>query len=294
MPCEPAEAGRLLEKKLLALSGNPALPASLVCLVAATCREQLDARIASSVQLREEMLATSERNLRGAPLLPREAFPVDRAQAQVLFRRLEGLASEFEPHLAASVAIIVAARDSGDLDLEDAFARFLGGDDAYFAAFGQRTPKAPRLLNFLVQASLTPQLAAVGEAAYAFFPQDRTWNFGHCPVCASQPLLARMINREGARGLTCSFCQVEYRAKRLMCPYCGEEDPARLELFTAAEVPGFAVQVCLSCKSYLKTVDFRDFDRPSLPVLDDLESLPLDLAAQSRGFVRPVLSAWGF
>lgn len=294
MRCEPEKARHLLEKKLLALAGCNALPASLVCLVAATCREQLEARIASSVQLTEDRLAASERNLRGAPLLPREAFPLDLEQAQSLFQRLEGLASECEPHLASSVAAIAAARNSGDLNLKEAFAKFVGGDDAYFAAVGQRTPNAPRLLNFLVQASLTPQLAAVGEAAYAFFPQDRTWNFGHCPVCASQPLLARMINREGARGLTCSFCQVEYRAKRLMCPYCGEEDPARLELFTAAEVPGFAVQVCLSCKSYLKTVDFRDFDRPSLPVLDDLESLPLDLAAQSRGFVRPVLSAWGF
>lgn len=294
MPFEPGEARRLLEKKLRALSDNPVLPASLVRLATATCREQLEARIGTATTVTAAMPVPDERNLRGAPLLPREAFPVDLVQARELFDRMGRIAAASESHLAEALETIATALAAGDLDLGEAFTRFLAGDDAFFAVFGQRTPKAPRLLNFLVQASLGPQLAAVGEAAYASYPQDRSWNFGHCPVCASQPLLARLINREGARGLTCSFCQVEYRAKRLQCPYCGEEEPAKLEMFTAPEVPGFAVQVCLSCNSYLKTVDFREFDRPSLPILDDLESLSLDLAAQGRGFVRPVLSAWGF
>lgn len=294
MPFEADKAHRLLEKKLHALSTNPALPESLVRLAADTCREQLQARMAVEVKVTADMLADRERNLRGAPLLPREAFPFAPEPARELFRRLGEVAGAGAPHLASGVAAVTAALAARELDLDDAFVRFLAGDDAFFAAQGARTPDAPRLLHFLVQASLVPQLAAVGEAAYAFFPGDRTWNFGHCPVCASQPLLARIVNRDGARSLTCSFCQVEYRARRLLCPYCGEEDATRLDMFTAEEIPGFAVQVCQSCNSYLKTVDFREFDRPSLPVLDDLESLALDLAAQGRGHTRPVLSAWGF
>jgi FdhE protein len=294
MPFDFGEARRLLEKKLSALSGNAVLPSSMVSLAAAASREQLAARAVALVTVTADMLTPTERNLLGAPLLPREAFPLDLGRVEALFDRLGHLAGECEPHLAASMAVIIEALGAGALDLGQAVTRHLAGDDAFFAAFGQRTPKAPRLLNFLVQAALTPQLAAVSEAAYAFFPKDRTWNFGHCPVCASPPLLARVVSREGARGLTCSFCQLEYRAKRLLCPYCGEEDPSRLEMFTAEEVPGYAVQVCLTCNSYLKAADFRDFDRVSIPVLDDLESLPLDLAAQGRGFVRPVLSAWGF
>jgi FdhE protein len=294
MPFDVEEASRLLEKKLTVLAGNAVLPAAMVCLAGTTSREQLLARAVETPAITAGMLTETERNLRGAPLLSREAFPVDRQRAETLFYRLARLAGSCEPHLDASMAVVLAALESGELDLDRAFTRFLAGDDAFFAAFGQRTPQAPRLLNFLVQASLSPQLVAVAEAAYAFFPKDRTWNFGHCPVCASPPLMARLVNREGARALTCSFCQLEYRAKRLMCPYCGEEDPSRLEMFSAPEVPGFAVQVCLRCNSYLKTTDFREFDRPSLPALDDLESLTLDLAAQGRGFVRPVLSAWGF
>ena len=39
---------------------------------------------------------------------------------------------------------------------------------------------------------------------------------------------------------------------------------------------------------------FRQLDRPSLPLLDDLESIALDIRAQNQGLARPVLSAWGF
>ncbi|GAB7078370.1 formate dehydrogenase accessory protein FdhE [Megalodesulfovibrio paquesii] len=294
MPFDFEKTTQLLEKKLQAMSGSAALPEMLLRLASETYRQQMEARRAVQVQLSATMLAEKERNLQGAPLLAREEFPVDMPQALALFERLGQLASECGPQLASSVERLNAMAASGELDVKHAIGRALAGDEAYFQAMGEQTPEAPRTLRFLIQASLAPQLAAVGEAAYAHFPKDRTWNFGHCPVCASPPLLARMINREGARGLTCSFCQVEYRAKRLLCPYCGEEDPERLDLFTADELPGFAVQVCSQCNSYLKTVDFRDYDRPSLPVLDDLESLALDMIAQQRGHVRPVPSAWGF
>jgi FdhE protein len=294
MPFDPAEAARLLEKKLVALKRQTVLPSPMLRLVAAVSRLQLEARTGETVVLAPGLLEDTERNLRGAPLLPREAFPVALDRAVALFDRLAGLIGESESHLAAVLAVITGALASGELVRDQILTRHMAGDEAFFAAFGERTRRAPRLLNFLAQAALTPQLAAVSEAAYAHFPKERGWNFGHCPVCASPPLIARLVGREGARSLTCSFCQLEYRAKRLLCPYCGEEDHSRLEMFTSPGEPGYAVQVCLRCKSYLKTADFRDLDRPSLPVLDDLESLTLDLAAQSQGYVRPVLSAWGF
>lgn len=294
MPFDPGEAGRLLEKKLAALQRQTMLPSPMLRLVAAVSRMQLEARAGESVVIDANRLESTERNLCGAPLLPREAFPVSLDRAAALFDRLGRLVGESEPHLAESLAVITGVLNSGELRLDQILKRYLTGDDAFFAAFGERTPRAPRLLNFLAQAALTPQLAAVSEAAYAAFPKDRSWNFGHCPVCASPPLVARLKGREGARYLTCSFCQLEYRAKRLLCPYCGEEDHTQLELFTSPDEPGYAVQVCLHCKAYLKTADFRELDRPSVPVLDDLESLTLDLAAQSQGYTRPVLSAWGF
>ena len=49
-----------------------------------------------------------------------------------------------------------------------------------------------------------------------------------------------------------------------------------------------------SCKSYIKIADFREFfGRESIPALDDLESLPLDIAAQNEDFHRVAPSEWG-
>lgn len=294
MPFAAVTAGRLLDKKLAAIARKTVLPAPMIALVAATCRAQLAEREACAVTLDPGCLEDLERVLRGAPLLPRHAFPVDIPRAGAFFTGLSGLVRESEPHLAEAMAVIDAAHSSGELDLGVAFARHMDGDDSFFADFGEKTPQAPRLLGFLVQAALSPQLEAIGEAAYAHFPVERSWNFGQCPVCASPPLMARLVGKSGARHLTCSFCRLEYRAKRLLCPYCGEEDHKLLEVFTAPDEPGYAVHVCLRCKNYIKTADFRELDRPSLPILDDLESLTLDLAARNQGYTRPVLSAWGF
>jgi FdhE protein len=54
------------------------------------------------------------------------------------------------------------------------------------------------------------------------------------------------------------------------------------------------VDVCAACRRYVKAADFRALDKVSVPVLDDLESLALDILAREAGFERPVLSAWGF
>lgn len=294
MPFDAPKASRLLEKKLAAMAGRTVLPAAMLRLVADTSRAQLAARTEATPRITADMIGDVERVLRGAPMLSREAFPVDAARAEALFVDLARLVRASEPSLAESMAAVDAALARGEPDLPTAFSRHLAGDDAFFAAFGQATPHAPRLLGFLVQAALTPQLAAIAEAAYAHFPADRVWNFGQCPVCASPPYMARLVGQVGARHLSCSFCQLEYRAKRLMCPYCGEEDHTKLEVFTAPDEPGYAVHVCLRCKNYIKTADFRELDRPSLPALDDLDSLTLDLAAKGQGYGRPVLSAWGF
>lgn len=294
MPFDAAAAGRLLEKKLADIARKTVLPEPMITLVAATSRAQLEQRASLDIPVDPALLEDAERALRGAPMLARDAFPVDFGRARELFDRLSGIVRESEPHLAGGMAVIDAACASGELDVTVAFSRHMAGDDTFFAAFGEKTPSAPRLLGFLAQAALAPQLAAIGEAVYAHFPAERTWSFGQCPVCGSPPLMARLVGKVGARHLTCSYCQLEYRAKRLMCPYCGEEDHKLLEVFTSPDEPGYAVHVCLRCNNYIKTTDFRDLDRPSIPVLDDLESLTLDLAARNQGYNRPVLSAWGF
>lgn len=295
MNLDPTRRQARLDKKIAALRKREFLPASLIDLVAQTAAMQIEAAASLDIAFPEpDVLAPAERFLRGVPMLDRELFPFDAGATRALFDKLLAMVAAPDCELAPSGQIVRKALEDGELDLDAAIAGHLSGDGAYAMEFGEKTPDAPRLLNYLVQASLGPSLEAVGARVYESYPKDRSWEFGHCPVCGAPPLIARLKDKEGRRFLTCSFCHLEYRAKRISCPYCGEEDFKKLEYFTAEEEPGYQVHVCKTCNKYVKTVDFRNFDRPSLPVLDDLESLTLDMAAQKRGFSRPVLSAWGF
>lgn len=289
----------LYTKKLNALGTIEGLPAGLVALVSGTIERQLATK-AKLIEKKErdddltERLEDVEKVLRGASLFPRELFFVDRVIATELFEALSELAADSSPALAQAVSLTAMARQQGEFDLASAMDAHLAGDDRFFQTVGSLTPQTPRFIGFLVQAAMSPGLEILGERIYARFPKDRTWTHGHCPVCGSPPLMSRLLGKEGARHLTCSFCHVEYRARRLMCPYCGEDDAKKLDYFTTPDEPGYRVDTCSTCKQYIKTTDFRNFDRPSQPLLDDLESLALDIAVQKRGFSRPVLSAWGF
>ncbi len=117
---------------------------------------------------------------------------------------------------------------------------------------------------------------------------------GTCPICGSLPLISSLNEKEGFRHATCSFCRHDYRIKRIACPVCGEEEQKKLTFFTVDEEPGFRVDVCDTCKTYIKTIDFRELDRIAVPVLDDLDSLALDYVAAGQGYKRATMSAWGF
>lgn len=289
------EEKKLIEKKIQALRQSPSIPGPLLELVADAALMVHEAKSGVNVVVPERSALTElEKNLQGAPLLPREAFTFDAQAGRALFEALLTRTGQAGEHLKKAGDALTAAIDGGDFDPLAAMLAVIEDDEDYFLRSGEITPTAPRLAAFLAFSAVSPSLSVLAEAVHAHFPKDRHWNFGHCPVCGQAPYIARLIGKEGARHLNCSFCHLEYRAKRLMCPYCGEEDTAKLGYFTAKEMPGYAVNICETCKTYVKTVDFREFDRPSWPLLDDLESLALDLAAEKKGYRRPVLSAWGF
>lgn len=286
---------RRLERKLASLAKKGFLPEGLLDMIGRTARLQLEARREASVSLSDNAdLASAARVALGAPVLPRGEFVFDREQARRLFGDLLRVAADTGGPLAEGAEVVRKAVESGELEPEQAFARFLDGDDAWFQDWGQKTPGAPRLLSFLAQASLTPSLRAAAAAVAGQAKLDTARNNGHCPVCGSLPYMGGLREKEGFRYLCCSFCQSEYRAPRLACPFCGEDNHEHLEYFTSPDEPGFRVELCHSCKRYVKTSDFRDLDRASLPGLDDLESLALDILAREQGYVRPTLSAWGF
>jgi formate dehydrogenase accessory protein FdhE len=136
--------------------------------------------------------------------------------------------------------------------------------------------------DFFARAFLQPYAAAVREQA------GLKWNGPTayaCPFCKRKPALGvlRPLGEGGQRLLMCSLCFGEWEFRRILCPGCGEGDPAKLPVYTAEELQHVRVECCDSCKTYIKTVDFTK-SALGEPIVDEIASVPLDLWAQGRGY----------
>lgn len=287
------KAQTLLAKRVAACRAKGVLPAELLDLVSHVYALQLTARDQAQVSLPEALPDPMQRS-QGAPLVDRAGFPFDRVQALELFPKLMGVVSATSAALAEACAVIATAVEDKSLNLDQAMQAHLRGDESFFASWAARTPTTPRILPMLVQAAMTPSIERAAELLTAVLDREATWPHGHCPVCGSLPILSDLREKEGFRFHVCGFCHAEYRATRMQCPYCLETDTAKLEFYSAQEEPGFRINACKSCNMYVKVTDFRGMDRRGLPLIDDLDSLSLDILAREKKFKRPTLSAWGF
>lgn len=165
--------------------------------------------------------------------------------------------------------------------------------EGFFIEWEREHPDAPSLFRFVVRSAVMPSLTLTGRLLGEKHGGD-AWPHGHCPVCGSLPLIGRLMDGEGARRHTCSFCAFEYRVPRIGCPFCLSNACDGSRYYASEEEPGYRIDVCDACGNYLKIADLRRFDRAWMPLLDDLASLTLDMYARQMGYNRPTLSAWGF
>jgi FdhE protein len=108
-----------------------------------------------------------------------------------------------------------------------------------------------------------------------------------CPFCNRKPTLAVLRPQgDGARrNLVCGFCLCEWEFRRIVCAACGQEDQAKLPVYTAEQFPHLRVECCDACHTYIKSVDLTKNGLAD-PLVDELASVPLDLWAQEHGYAK--------
>lgn len=140
--------------------------------------------------------------------------------------------------------------------------------------------------DYLSRAALRPYVAVLRRWNVA---PNRPHRPGRCPFCGGAPSLGALRDggeMEGARRfLVCALCGEEWAFARLRCPACSEEDPYKLPSFRADTHAGVRIEVCETCRRYVKSFDLSEDARP-IPEVDDLLSLSLDLWARAQGFER--------
>ncbi len=242
----------------------------------------------------QEQLASSEAHFQGASLLPREFFPLDKEGANSLGAAIIKGVADVVPTLAPHAKSLAHLLEKNGDFFTEACIAVIQDNAEFFSPWEEEHSEAPGFFRFVAQSSVMPSAMLTAQLLASHHSGKATWTHGHCPLCGSQPLMGQLATAEGMRLHTCAFCFFEYRVPRIGCPFCLNASPDNSEYYMAEEEPGYQIEVCNSCKSYIKLADFRTLDRQYIPVLDDLESLTLDLHARRMGYTRLTLSAWGF
>ena len=219
----------------------------------------------------------TEHRAERAPLLHGAQIGVDERPVRNFVRRLARLAALKDgeiPNRREAVRLVEAAICQDDARIE-ALAR---GD--------------PSTLRVVAQIAAVPLLVAAAQSVGAALSAD--WWEGYCPVCGAWPTLAEFRGLERKRWLRCGRCATAWELPWLRCAFCGETNHEHLGyLAPEAGETSRKVEVCDTCKGYLKAQPTVS----ALPwwgvVLGDAETVALDVAALDRGYHRPESPGFG-
>ena len=152
-------------------------------------------------------------------------------------------------------------------------------------------PDLSAMDGFLARACLQP----IAENIQLHMPVEPNYSNHLCPVCGGVPQLA-VLRPEGegaSRWLLCSFCLREWLFRRIVCPWCGEEDKEKLPRYSAEECAHVLVEACDTCKRYLKAVDMT-IDGHAEPLVDEAALAVLDMWVNDRGYTKISQNLIGF
>jgi formate dehydrogenase maturation protein FdhE len=148
------------------------------------------------------------------------------------------------------------------------------------APFKAPPPADPTPAEALIRLALSPYLQRAAEVVLPLLDLSR-WGRGYCPVCGGQPHFAA-LRGEGERSLLCSRCGAEWPFARMGCPFCGNADHSQLNYYPSQDGV-YRLYVCLACRRYLKTIDFRQAEGRVLAV-EPILTVGMDLSARKEGY----------
>ena len=196
----------------------------------------------------------------------------------------------------AGAAQAIQAAFDGQLDPASVISACFGRDQNRVRALAEHASVTPDLLWLVAELSVAPlahllQRNIFGDAAVAagtpLGDALARWDRGFCPACGSWPAL--MEAGEAGHTLRCSFCAAAWDVAGRACLFCGESGETLATLTPDASRPGRTVDLCGTCRGYVKTVDSEASLPFPLGALADLESMDLDLAAMQHGCARPTI-----
>ena len=140
-----------------------------------------------------------------------------------------------------------------------------------------------RVFYFLVTQAFSPFLQSYAQKIGEVVDLSG-WLRGVCPICGKEPMIARLEEETGRRWLFCPLCHTEWLFKRLVCPFCENDEQESLRYFFVENDQAHRIDVCDKCKRYIKTIDLRKTDNAMNLFVENLSTLALDIVADREGF----------
>ncbi len=230
---------------------------------------------------------------RGVPLLAAEPIPIPlHVLKHALLKLCDALARGGAGDAAAHIRQSI---ESGQMDAGSLLTASLARNQEAIRSGATHRGLAPDLVWLLAELAASPfahalQVALLAPKSSSLDPMAEpreSWSQGYCAVCGSWPALAEFA--DGHRVMRCSFCAAAWELNAYGCIYCGDAGEAFLTAAPNEERKGRRVEVCGTCRGYLKTVDVAALSPFPLLSIHDMETMDLDLAAMEHGYARPAM-----
>jgi FdhE protein len=217
-----------------------------------------------------------------APLLEGASVRVDGRRVRKLMRDLIHTAASTRDDESISTTRLNGRRLDAVALLQAAIVR---GDETV-ARTALRVGMEPQALGVIAQLAAIPLLHACAQGWRERIPS--AWTQGYCPICGAWPALAELRGLDRSRRLRCGRCASDWPVPVLQCAYCGENNHDQLGTLTLEDEPQTRrVEVCYTCKGYLKAFTTLRPMTLRAVAMTDLASVDLDLIAQERDYSRP-------
>ena len=205
-------------------------------------------------------------------------------------RRLMPVMENSYPKIREELQIIGNDLLEGRLNPRSTLKALLAGCADENAA-ADRLNVSPQTLTFALGQLAKP---VIEKLSYDLRPlvENLSWTKGYCPICGTMPELAFLQEEGGQRWLRCASCSHEWRFTRLVCPFCESDSHESFETYYVEGREHESVEVCLKCKRYVPTIDFRNRPKPIAREVAAMALLHLDLIAQKKDFLPVAVCAW--
>jgi FdhE protein len=227
--------------------------------------------------LRLDLAVAREKWQAGQPLFAGEPLSIPTPLFQ---EALAGLQPLLPPEGPAQIALAQMRNTACGLRIAPYSIQTLQSEIRHLAEATSTNPDNVALLVRIVLAPFFQKQAA----PYREWAETTPWRRGICPMCGSEPWMARLASDDGHRILACSLCRTEWTFDRLRCPFCEGDDQPRLRHFVIEGDEAHRVYCCDRCRRYIKTVDERVSAGQANLLVEDVITSHLDILAREQGY----------